>query len=203
MQISAVIYARTSPDCPISAEDQAQHLKAIAAEHGWIIANVFLDRPMPTKKGRERRSGEAALITAIRRGGVQKVLMIGIDRVGRSLIELVGVLEACRIADVSLWLDDRKLDSQSSNGLSLFDMAAMMSMRLRQTRRDRILRGQAAARSLNVKFGRPALSVAKVEKAKDFLAVGKGVREAARLAGISAASVSRLRKEIQAGVCAD
>ena len=36
-------------------------------------------------------------------------------------------------------------------------------------------------------------ATAKVEKAKQELAAGKGVREAARIAGISAASVSRLK----------
>src|SRR5690242_14241613 len=119
MQSKVAIYARMSPDCPMSAEDQVEHLKIVAADNGWTISNVFIDGPASMKKRRERRSGEAALIAAIRRGGVQKVLMIGIDRVGRSLAELVGFLEACRVADVSLWLNDRKLDTECSNGLSL------------------------------------------------------------------------------------
>ena len=68
-----------------------------------------------------------------------------------------------------------------------------MSLHVRQTRRDRILRGQAAARALSIRFGRPPIATAKVEKAKQELAAGRGVREAARIAGISAASVSRLK----------
>jgi hypothetical protein len=103
MTIRAVIYARTSSDRPISAEDQVNHLKIVAADHGWTISNVFLDRPGTLKKGRQRRPGEAALIEAIRRGEVQKTLMIGIDRVGQSLVELVAFLETCRIAGASLW----------------------------------------------------------------------------------------------------
>ena len=196
MQINVAVYARTSPDCPTSAEDQVDHLKTVAAEHCWTISNVFVDRPVTVRRGRERRPGEAALIAAIRRGEVQKVLIIGIDRIGRSLDELVTFLETCRVAGTSLWLDDRKLDTAISNGLSLFDLAAMLAMHQRHARRGRILRGQAAARSLNVKFGRPPLSVAKVQRARDFLAAGKGVREAARLAGISAASVSRMKSSM-------
>ena len=64
---------------------------------------------------------------------------------------------------------------------------------LRQSRRDRILRGQAAARALSIRFGRPPIAKAKVEKAKRFLAAGKGVRQVARMAGISPASVSRIK----------
>ena len=75
---------------------------------------------------------------------------------------------------------------------------AMMALHLRQSRRDRILRGQAAARSLSIRFGRPPIPTAKIEKAKHFLAMGKGVREVARLAGgISPSSVSRIAASLR------
>jgi DNA invertase Pin-like site-specific DNA recombinase len=204
MQINVAIYARTSPDCPASAEHQIEHLKAVAAEHGWTVTSVFSDRPLPVKKGKDRRPGEMILMDTIRRGEVQKVLLWSIDRVGRSLAELVSFMEICRAADVGLYLHEQKLDTDGSNGMSLFDLGAMMAAHLRQSRRDRILRGQAAARNLNVRFGRPPISAIKIEKAKAFLAVGKGVREAARMAGISAASASRLKqglKQASVAVC--
>jgi DNA invertase Pin-like site-specific DNA recombinase len=112
---------------------------------------------------------------------------------GRSPVDPVTFMETCRAAGVSLWLDQEKLDTTASNGLSLFDVAGMMAQHLRQSRRDRILRGQAAARAASVRFGRPPIPEVKVEKAKHFLISGKGVRTAARLAGISAASASRLK----------
>ena len=37
--------------------------------------------------------------------------MHGIDRIGKSLIDLVGFLETCRVAGVSLWLDEQRLDT--------------------------------------------------------------------------------------------
>jgi DNA invertase Pin-like site-specific DNA recombinase len=193
MIIRAAIYARTSPDCPLSAEDQVEHLKSIAVERGWTVASVFTDRPTTVRKGLDRRAGEVALLDAIRSGGVEKVLIFGIDRVGRSLADLVSFMEACRTACVSLWLDEQGLDTAGSNGLPIFDVVAMMAHHLRQSRRDRILRGQSAARSLSIRFGRPPIVKAKVEKARIALTDGKGVRQAARLAGISAASASRLK----------
>jgi DNA invertase Pin-like site-specific DNA recombinase len=72
----------------------------------------------------------------------------------------------------------------------------MMAFHLRQSRRDRILRGQAASRALSIPFGRPPLGQTKVERAKAALAVGKSIRQAARVAGISAASVSRLKNSM-------
>jgi DNA invertase Pin-like site-specific DNA recombinase len=197
MTIRAAIYARTSPDCPMLADEQIEHLTTVANERGWTVVKVFTDRPATVKK--DRRPGELALIDAIRSGRVEKVLIFGIDRVGRSLTDLVNFMEVCRTAGVSLWLDEQRLDTAGSNGLPLFNVTEMLAYHLHQTRRDRILRGQAAVRGI-VRFGRPPIAKAKVMRAKQELAAGKGVRQVARLAGISAASVSRLKNSIGAAL---
>jgi DNA invertase Pin-like site-specific DNA recombinase len=121
-----------------------------------------------------------------------------IDRIGRSLVDLVAFMDMCRVAGVVVWLDEQELDTAESNGLPLLDVMAMMALHLRQSRRDRILRGQAAARSLSVRFGRPPIAKAKMEKAKRELAAGKDVRQVARLSGILAASASRLKNAVAA-----
>jgi len=194
MTVRIAIYARTSSDCPLSADEQIERLATIARERGWTVAQVFSDRPTTVRK--DRRPGEAALIDLIRRGALDRVLIFSIDRIGRSLVDLVTFLEACRTAAISLWLDEQGLDTDGSKGLPLFDVTEMMAFHLRQSRRDRILRGQATARGLSIRFGRPPIAKAKVERARVALAAGKGVRQAARLAGISAASVSRLKNAI-------
>ena len=159
---------------------------------------VFTDHPMTVKRGRERRPGETALRDAIQHGRIQKVLIWSIDRIGRSLEELVRFLEMCRDAGVSLWVNEQVLDTARSDRLSIFDIADMMALHLRQNRRSRILQGQASARNLQVRFGRPPISVPKLEKAKTFLATGKSLREVARLAGISSSAVGRLKNSMTA-----
>jgi len=189
----AVIYARTSPDCPVSADGQIETLKAVATDHGWTVSKIFIDRPTSLRKVRDQRPGEADLLAAIKDGDVQRVLIFGVDRIGKSLVEFVSFFEVCRVAGVSVYLHEQKLDTAGSNGLSLLDLTGMMSFHLRQSRRDKILRGQAAAREASVRFGRPPIPSAKIERARQLLASGKGIREAGRLAGISAASASRLK----------
>ena len=189
----AAIYARTQPDCPLSEDEQIEHLRKIAAERGWTVGHVFTDRPTSVRKGQDRRPGELALIEAIRSRSIERILLWSIDRIGKSLVELVGFMETCRLHDVSLWVEEQKLDTATSNGMSLFDLSTMMATHLRQSRRNRILRGQASARALSIRFGRPPIAKPKVEKAKRFLAAGKGVRQVARMAGISPASVSRIK----------
>ena len=190
--MSAVIYARLSSDCPLSAEEQLASLRTVAGERGWMVTRAFIDRPT-TKKGRDRRPGQTALLDAIRSGTVDMMLLYSIDRLGRSMVDLVAIMETCRACDVGLYLHKERIDTAASNGMSLFDFAGMMSSHLRQSRRERILRGQAAARAASVRFGRPPISASKVERAKQGLVAGKGVRQVARLAGISAASVSRIK----------
>jgi DNA invertase Pin-like site-specific DNA recombinase len=196
------IYARTSPDCPLSAEDQLKHLRTVAAERGWIVMAVFTDRPTSARRP-DRRPGEAALIDAINGRTIGRVLISSVCRIGKSLVDLVSFMETCRTAGVALWAEEQGIDTAASNGMSLFDLTTMMALHLRQSRRDRILRGQAAARSLSIRFGRPPIPTAKIEKAKHLLAMGKGVREVARLAGgISPSSVSRIKTAMNSEVAA-
>jgi DNA invertase Pin-like site-specific DNA recombinase len=121
-----------------------------------------------------------------------------ICRVGKTVPDLVAIMEMCRTAGVSVFMLEQGIDTETSNGMSMLDLTAMMAFHLRQGRRDRILRGQAAARSLSIRFGRPPMPTAKVEKAKHLLTMGKGVREVARLAGgISPSSVSRIAASLR------
>ena len=194
------IYARSSPDCPVSADEQIKHLRNVASERGWTVSHLFADRPTSVQKGQDRRPGESALIEAIRSGAIDRILIRSIDRIGKALADLIGFIETCRSAHVALNLHDEGFDSETSNGLSLFDVSALLAHHLRQSRRDRILRGQAAARALSIRFGRPPIAKPKVEKAKQFLASGKGVRQVAKMAGISPASVSRIKTSMTGDV---
>jgi DNA invertase Pin-like site-specific DNA recombinase len=107
MTIDAAIYARTSSDCPLSTNEQTERLRQIAAERGWMITRVFADRPTSVKKGQDRHPGELALLDAIRSCAIDRVLVWSIDRIGKSLADLVGFMETCRLHDVSLWVDEQ------------------------------------------------------------------------------------------------
>jgi DNA invertase Pin-like site-specific DNA recombinase len=191
MTSRVAVYARSSPDYLLSIEDQVERLSSIASERGWKVEGVFTDRPLAVRKGLDRRRGEAALIEVIRSGTIDRVLILSICRVGKSLTDLISFLEDCRSAGVAVYLHEQNIDTETVSGL--IETAALMAYHLRQTRRDRILRGQAAARALSIRFGRPPIPQARQEKARRELANGKGVRQVARLVGISAASVSRLK----------
>src|SRR6478672_6021797 len=99
MRIRVAIYARTSPDCPLSADDQIQRLKTVAAERGWTVSQTYTDRPT-SARGPDRRPGEAALLDAIRNGTINRVMVWSVCRIGKSLVDLVAFMEMCRTAGV-------------------------------------------------------------------------------------------------------
>ena len=103
MTMRVAIYARTSPDCLLSAEDQVERLKTVAAERGWTVMAAFTDRPT-SARGPDRRPGEAALIDAIRSGTIDRVMIWSVCRIGKSLADLVSFMETCRTAGVALWM---------------------------------------------------------------------------------------------------
>jgi hypothetical protein len=73
-----------------------------------MVTNVFSDCPTAVKKGQDCRSGEIALIKATQSSEIDRVLIWSIDRMGKSLADLAGFIEACRAAYVALNLyDDR------------------------------------------------------------------------------------------------
>ena len=84
MTIRAAIYVRSSPDCPVSAEEQIERLQAVACQRCWAVAHIFTDRPTSVRKAQDRRPGDVALIDLIRRGTIDRVLIWSIDRIGAS-----------------------------------------------------------------------------------------------------------------------
>jgi DNA invertase Pin-like site-specific DNA recombinase len=193
MPIRAAIYCRSSPDYPLTSDQQIDRLQAVIDKHGWMVVRVFTDRPTSVRN--DRRPGEAALLDAIRSGEIDQVCICSICRVGKTVPDLVSFLETCRSADVSLWIDEQRIETAA-----LFAFSKMMALHLRQSRRGRILQGLAASRAMSIPCGRPRISRARTQQAERELAAGKGVREAARIAGISAASVSRLKNAMSVAV---
>ena len=73
------------------------------------------------------------MMDAIRSGAIEGCWSGPLCRVGRSLIELVGFLETCRARSVAVYLEEQQIDTATSNGVSLFDVAPLMVHHLRQS----------------------------------------------------------------------
>jgi len=95
----AAIYVRVSTDKQ-TIENQLRELHRIAERRGWAIVQEYHDAGISGAKGREARPGLDEMLKDAQRRRFDVVMAWAIDRLGRSLIDLLGTiqtLEACGV----------------------------------------------------------------------------------------------------------
>jgi DNA invertase Pin-like site-specific DNA recombinase len=86
------VYARVSTDKSQTVENQLRELQAVAARLDWHIVGVFTDEGISGAKGREKRPAFDRLLKGITRREFDLVAAWSVDRIGRSLQDLVAFL---------------------------------------------------------------------------------------------------------------
>jgi DNA invertase Pin-like site-specific DNA recombinase len=108
MPKQVAIYTRVSTDHQ-TTENQARELRAIADRMGWEIVKVYTDHGISGAKSREKRpSFDALAKDASRR---RLVMAWSVDRLGRSLQDLVGFLSDLHAYGIDLFLHQQGLDT--------------------------------------------------------------------------------------------
>jgi DNA invertase Pin-like site-specific DNA recombinase len=115
-----------------------------------------------------------------------------VDRLGRSLQDLVGFLSDLRAKGLDLYLHKQGLDTSTPSGRMMFQMLGVFSEFERSMIQERIRAGLARARSQGKRLGRPPLSEKIKAKVRRARAEGHSVRRIARDLGIGVASVQRV-----------
>jgi Resolvase, N terminal domain len=87
------LYLRVSTKNGQTVDNQRQALtEAIGHRQGWIIAEEFADAGISGAKGRDKRPEFDRLLREVVRGKIDVVAAWSVDRLGRSLQDLVGFL---------------------------------------------------------------------------------------------------------------
>ena len=84
--------------------NQRRELEAVAKRHGWEVVQVFSDNGISGAKGRKDRPGLDALLKAVTRREFDMVAAWSVDRLGRSLQDLIEVLSDLHAKGVDLYL---------------------------------------------------------------------------------------------------
>ena len=98
------LYVRTSTANGQTTRNQERELLAVAKRHGWTVVNVFRDQGISGAKSRNQRPGLDALMQAVVRREVDMVAAWSVDRLGRSLTDLLNVLQELHAKRVDLYL---------------------------------------------------------------------------------------------------
>jgi DNA invertase Pin-like site-specific DNA recombinase len=191
--IRAAVYLRVSTGDQ-TVENQRRELQAAAAQRGWTITASYADEGISGAKGRDRRPGLDAMLKDATRGKFDVAMCWAVDRMGRSLADLVGTLQELHGAKVDLFLHQQAIDTTTPAGRAMFGMLGVFAEFERSMIQARVNAGLARAVAVGVRLGRPKVT-AKVEAAiRERLAAGDGIMKAAKATGVGNGTVQRVKQ---------
>lgn len=190
------IYARVSTDRSQTVETQLRQLREVAARLGWCVVAVHTDEGISGAHGRDKRPGLDALMKQVMRREIDMVAAWSVDRLGRSLQHLVGVLADLQARNVGLYLHVQGLDTTTPSGRAMYQMLGVFAEFEREMIRERVLAGIDRARARGKRLGRPPIPDKQAQAVRAALAQGMGIRATARATGAALTTVARIRRAL-------
>jgi len=186
------IYTRVSTGGQTTA-NQLRELRAVAERLGHQVVAEFGDEGISGAKGRDQRPGLNSLLEGVTRRDFDKVMAWSVDRLGRSLPDLLTFMGELKAKGVDLYLHQQSLDTSTPAGKAMFQMLGVFSEFEREIIRERINSGLARAKTQGKKLGRPRVDEAKRSaKIQKLRKQGIGILKIARKLGIGVSVVQRV-----------
>src|SRR5262245_20441922 len=190
----AALYVRVSMDAQ-TVENQVRELRRVAKRRGWDVVEVYKDAGISGAKGRNGRPGLDAMLTDASRRKFDILMAWAIDRLGRSLSDLLGTIQHLEACGVDLYLDQQAIDTTTPMGRLVFQIAGAFAEFERAMIRQRINAGLKRAVTQGVKLGRPRIDGTTERKVQKQLAKGVGILKVARSLGVGTGTVQRIANE--------
>jgi DNA invertase Pin-like site-specific DNA recombinase len=185
------IYLRVSTSKQ-ETSNQRRELQAGAARSGWQIVKVYEDAGVSGAKGRDKRPGLDAMMKAVNAREFDMVAAWSVDRLGRSLTDLLAILQGLHDKGVDLFLHQQGLDTSTTAGKAMFQMLGVFAEFERGIIRERINAGLARAREKGVVLGRRPTAPAVEKRIRRLRAKGDGILKIGRTLGIGTSVVQRV-----------
>jgi DNA invertase Pin-like site-specific DNA recombinase len=193
----AALYLRVSTDGQ-TTENQLLELQRVAELCSWEIVGRYEDFAVSGAKGREKRPGLDALLKDANRRKFEIVAAWSVDRLGRSLQDLLAFLGEIHAVGVDLYLHQQGIDTTTPTGKAMFQMCGVFAEFERSIIRERISAGLARARANGKRLGRPTVGPEVEEAIRDALRRGdKGMRKIARELGVGVSVVQRVARSLE------
>jgi DNA invertase Pin-like site-specific DNA recombinase len=190
----AAIYLRVSTDGQ-TVDNQRLELEEAAVRAGWEIVGIYDDNGISGAKSREHREAFDQLCKDATRRKFDVVMAWSVDRLGRSLQDLIGFLEELHALSVDLYLHQQGIDTTTPGGKMMFQMMGVFAEFERSMIRERVLAGLKRAKAQGKTLGRPKVSSDTENAVLAARADGTGKRKIARQLGVGVSTVSRIINE--------
>jgi len=185
------LYARVSTDSQ-TTDNQLLELRSVAQRHGWEVVAEFTDHAVSGAKGRKARPQFDALGHGVARRDFDMVAAWSVDRLGRSLQDLVAFLSDLQSKKVDLFLHQQALDTSTPSGKAMFGMLAVFAEFERTIIQERVRAGLARARAKGRVLGRPRTAPEVETRIRELAAQGMGKLKIARTLGIGVSVTQRV-----------
>lgn len=190
--MKAAFYLRVSTSDQ-TTDNQLRELQQVAVARGWTVVRVYKDEAISGSKTRAQRPALKAMLEDATRKRFDLVAAWSVDRLGRSLSDLLRTSDDLRSGGIELYLHKQAVDTTTPTGRLTYQILGAVSEWEREMIRERVVTGMARARAAGKKFGRRVqLSTAPVLEL--YAAGGKSLREIAKATGMSKSSVARIIK---------
>lgn len=174
------LYARVSTDKQ-TCENQLQELRTIAARMNYTIVTEFVDNGISGMKTRQNRPALDQLMKSATQRKFDMVMCWSIDRLGRSLQNLVEILNELQALKIDLFFLQQGMDTSTPSGRMIFSVFGAIGEFERDLIRERVIAGQKRAVANGVKIGRPSKMNDGLRSAIQLLREkGMGIKEIAR-----------------------
>ena len=193
----AVFYLRVSTMDQATA-NQERELRAIAERMGCEVVKVYKDHGISGAKGRNGRPAFDALCRDAARRQFDVIMAWSVDRLGRSLQDLIGFLSEIHALGIDLFLHQQGLDTTTPAGKAMFQMMGVFAEFERAMIQERLRAGLARAVSEGKRLGRPPIASELQKRILDARAGGLSVRKTAARFGIDPSTVQRLSRPFEA-----
>jgi DNA invertase Pin-like site-specific DNA recombinase len=185
------LYARVSTDAQ-TTENQLRELHAVAKRHGWTVLAEYIDNGVSGAKDRKDRPQFAALLNGVARREFDMIAAWSVDRLGRSLQDLLQFLTEIEAKSVGLYLHQQALDTSTPAGKAMFQMCGVFAQFERAMIVERVNAGLARARSKGITLGRPKTDAKVERRIRDLATAGTGKVKIARTLGVGVSVVQRV-----------
>ena len=191
----AALYLRVST-VDQTTDNQERELRAAAERMGHEVVEVYADNGISGAKGREKRPAFDKLHRDATRRKFDIVMAWSVDRLGRSLQDLVAFLSELHALGIELYLHQQGLDTTTPAGKAMFQMLGVFAEFERAMIQERVRAGMARAKVKGTKsgkpIGRPAIHPARRAAIRAaYEAGGVGLRAVAAQFGVGVETVRR------------
>lgn len=190
---TVAIYARVSTDKQ-KVDMQLNQLREFVERSGWIIYQEYIDQSYTGAN--TSRPAFLEMTIAARKRKFDVLLVWKLDRLSRSLKDLINTLDELGSFGIDFVSYDNNLDTSTPTGKLVFQIVGAVAEFEKDIIRERVIAGLANAKQKGKRLGRPPVSDDLCKKAVELRSKGLSFRKIGQTLSINEGTIrKRLKRQ--------